>query len=204
MPPEPARPEPKELVTLATFQTPEEAYLVKNVLEEEGVRAYLSDEATVGLNWALNNALGGIKLQVAAGDVERARQVFRDRPAEGPVPVADEPEAGDRSAQEPWLAGASVEEPEGDSAEEDEEPPTPSGDEQAARALRAATIGLLICPPLLHVYSLVLLIQLSLSGAQLSPSGKRRRLAAFLIDAGLCSLIALAVLAWFSQVPRGR
>ena len=63
---------PEEFVTLATFNTPEEAYLLKIRLETEGIRVYLSGEAAVGMAWHLGIALGGVRLQVSSADVERA------------------------------------------------------------------------------------------------------------------------------------
>lgn len=45
-------------------------------LEAEGIRTYLQDENTVTINPVLSNAIGGIKLMVHEGQVERASQLL--------------------------------------------------------------------------------------------------------------------------------
>ena len=59
-----------KLVTVATFGTPTEAALVRNQLEDQGIRVFLADEATVGMAWILGTAVGGVKLQVVEHDAE--------------------------------------------------------------------------------------------------------------------------------------
>ncbi|MEQ9066942.1 MAG: DUF2007 domain-containing protein, partial [Gimesia chilikensis] len=61
-----------DFITIATTSTPTEASLIRNQLEAEGIRVYLSDEEAVGMAWYLGNALGGIKVQVASEDADRA------------------------------------------------------------------------------------------------------------------------------------
>jgi hypothetical protein len=72
-------PMPENLVTIATFNTPEEAALARNFLETRGVKAFLIDEDTVGMFWHMGSALGGVKLQVADIDRDRAEQVLDQR-----------------------------------------------------------------------------------------------------------------------------
>src|SRR5262249_28016422 len=64
---------PEKLVTLTTFHSPVEAELARNRLGEEGIPAFLTDEAGAGLFGA---SLGTIKLQVVEADVCRAREVL--------------------------------------------------------------------------------------------------------------------------------
>ena len=95
------------LVTVATFSLPTAAEAQKLLLEHEGIRAFLADDNLVGMNWFLSNAVGGVKLQVAASDAERAREILQrsqaswgDRPekgCEGDVTFACE-ECGDHLA----------------------------------------------------------------------------------------------------------
>ncbi|MGE0606943.1 MAG: hypothetical protein AB7O62_07610 [Pirellulales bacterium] len=71
-----------ELVTVATFLTPEHAELARGMLQSEGVRAYIADGAVIGNHWGLTNAVGGVKLQVGDRDVRTARRIldeFQDR-----------------------------------------------------------------------------------------------------------------------------
>jgi hypothetical protein len=71
-------------------------------------------------------------------------------------------------------------------------------DEMANRAWRAAVIGLLFFPPVLHFYSLVLLSSLGAMAQQPSPAGMRKVYGALAIDlavfAGIALLLALIVL----------
>ena len=65
------------LVTIATYYTPEMAHLAKNRLENERITTHLVDEMVVGMDWELGNtAVGGVKLQVAAHDEDRARKIL--------------------------------------------------------------------------------------------------------------------------------
>ena len=76
-----------KLVTLGTFSTPTEANIVRNHLEADGIRAFLADEAIVGMAWHLGTAVGGVKLQVAEDDVERALAVIESH---GAASIAEE------------------------------------------------------------------------------------------------------------------
>src|SRR5436309_2737774 len=66
----------ERLVTVATFDDTIRAALAKNHLEAAGIVSMLSDELTVGMDWALSTAVGGIKLQVAPIQVERAEYLL--------------------------------------------------------------------------------------------------------------------------------
>ena len=65
-------------VTVATFTLRHEAELAKLHLEASGVTAWLADEGVVAAHPLLAYAVGGIKVQVAAGDEERARAVLAE------------------------------------------------------------------------------------------------------------------------------
>lgn len=81
----------EELVTIAAFDLLGRAHLARMVLEEEGIPVMLADENTVSTDWLLSNAVGGIKVQVYASDVERAKRLLAEHHAE-PKPLlgADE------------------------------------------------------------------------------------------------------------------
>lgn len=63
------------LATVATFIDPTDAHILRARLEAEGIPAYVVNEHHVRLNWFQAMALGGARVQVAATDVEEARQV---------------------------------------------------------------------------------------------------------------------------------
>src|SRR3954467_15226270 len=70
----------ESLTTVATFNSPHEAALARNLLAQEGITAYVVDAETVGMIWHAGGALGGVKVQVAESDARRARAVLASRP----------------------------------------------------------------------------------------------------------------------------
>lgn len=52
------------------------AHIIKQRLEEEGIRVYLKDEYTVTIDPILSNAIGGIKLMVYVDQMERALELI--------------------------------------------------------------------------------------------------------------------------------
>lgn len=62
------------LVTLTTFRTAQDAHLAKAVLEDEGVPAFLGDENVTSIAPYVSPM--GVKLQVAAKDVDRAEGIL--------------------------------------------------------------------------------------------------------------------------------
>jgi hypothetical protein len=66
----------EELVTVARFSTPQEAHLAKAQLAANDIDALILDEHTVGANWLFSNAVGGVRVQVAASEVERALEIL--------------------------------------------------------------------------------------------------------------------------------
>lgn len=65
----------RELRIVGTYATPVEADAVRALLEAQGIHARLADEATVGMNWLLGNAVQGVKVLVADDDLVRAVQI---------------------------------------------------------------------------------------------------------------------------------
>ena len=128
----------EKLVTLATFDMPFEAHLAKGLLETNDVSSFLADEFTVGVAWHLSNALGGIKLQVAETDAERAIPLLKGRERAVAVPDA---EGGATDAAK--TVGDPV------------EIPLSISETTANRALHAALLGLFFPP--LQLYSLWLI-----------------------------------------------
>jgi len=108
----------ESMVTVASFGTPIDAHVARGRLEDNGIDAYVADENMVGVAWHLGLAVGGVKLQVAAEDAERAREILAS-------PSALEDETGDA----------------------EEKAPPPGGEDLSRRALVAAFWGILV-PPL--------------------------------------------------------
>ncbi len=65
-------------ITVATFQLPQDAYVLKSKLESEGVKCFLKDELTVQSDNFLSNAIGGVKLQIFAFDFEKAKHILKE------------------------------------------------------------------------------------------------------------------------------
>lgn len=81
---------PDRLVTLCSYPMPWQADLAGARLSSEGIPFFLKDANTVSINWLYSTALGGVKLQVLAADVDRARSVLA---TDEPVAVLpEEPE----------------------------------------------------------------------------------------------------------------
>ncbi|MDB6128162.1 MAG: phosphoenolpyruvate synthase, partial [Verrucomicrobia bacterium] len=62
--------------TLASFSQPIGAHLLRARLEGSGIASYVRDENMVAVDWLYSNALGGVKVDVADEDYERALQVM--------------------------------------------------------------------------------------------------------------------------------
>ncbi len=155
------------LATLETFPLPTEAGFVKNMLEAEGIHAYLADESTVGTMSYLSNAMGWVKIQVAEDDLSRANEILethRQTVADlGPdVFIAEATSTSDTDAvandPECSLTG---------NEPEDDDIVDPMN-ELAWRALRAAVFGV-ICSPFAF-YSAWLIGRLIFSKSELSPA----------------------------------
>ncbi|HEV3257486.1 MAG TPA: DUF2007 domain-containing protein [Gemmataceae bacterium] len=211
---------PDKLVTLATFSKTYEAELARNRLEAEGIAAHLSGEASADL-WTIGTSFGTVQLQVAEADLERAGDILDsvgEPPVEEAVspPPADAIQAGwicsrcgadvspardtcpscgapaddlEELTPPPSTAISPVRRAvlEGD----EEDPATRAGDHLAARAFRAAVMGLWLCPPFVYVYSLWLLVRLFAHAGELSPAGTRRLYGALAIHAAVVLVVVL-------------
>jgi Putative prokaryotic signal transducing protein len=170
-----------ELHTVARFANPIEAALARNALEAAGIRAVVNDEYTLTTDPMLVGALNFIKVQVSAADRERAADVLA---AESVPPDVLTEAALAEAEPEPADAG-----------DDDEAIPAESEGERLVRyAFRAAVMGILACPPLLHIYSLVLLLRVALVHGDLPPAANRRFYVAFLLDLAVLATAGLIVL----------
>jgi hypothetical protein len=150
----------QQFVTIAVAQDSVEANIIKNYLNDAGVQAFVADDEAISMDWLMANAIGGIKVQVAAVDADEAREALDLRS-----------EAGEHG--EVWTStspSASLER-----MTVDEEPETPVSDRaiNANRAFRAAVFGLLFWP--IELYAAYVLFKVYRSRETLA--GRPRTLA---------------------------
>jgi hypothetical protein len=67
-----------KLVTIKTFSYDHETLIYEPKFQSEGIPYFLKDQKTVAIDPLVSNAIGGIKLQVAAEDEERARALVAE------------------------------------------------------------------------------------------------------------------------------
>jgi hypothetical protein len=166
-----------DFVTVATTSTPTEASLIRNHLEAEGIRVFLSDEAAVGMAWYLGNAIGGVKVQVADEDAERAFEILDEH---DPVPLSEE----DWKTVSDFESGWDEDEEEEDTEEVPEAAVESASerdlDQEVNRAFKAAVLGIIFFP--LQVYSFFLLLDILFSGLTLTPTQQKKVNIGFLLD----------------------
>lgn len=66
----------EQWTTVITFTYPHEAHLAKSMLESDGVKVIIADEMTTQVHNFYSNAIGGVKLQVAGSDAEKAHEIL--------------------------------------------------------------------------------------------------------------------------------
>jgi hypothetical protein len=83
-------PDFRDLVTLRRYRDLSEAIIARGVIESAGIFCFLKDENLVRLDWQMSNMIGGIRLQVAAADVEAAEAVLA-QPIPDSIDIPDQP-----------------------------------------------------------------------------------------------------------------
>ena len=153
----------QDKVVIRTFNAGHEAELAAGYLRELGFSARADEHLLTDINPLLSHALGGVKLYVPAEEASDARAAL-DELAEAPQPLVD----SDDAARSP-------------DAEEAVEPEVGADDAKARRARNMAIVGLILLPPLLHVWSISLCAEID--GSHLSPRGRLMRTVALALDA---------------------
>lgn len=207
------------LVKLATFGNLEEAFMIRNRLDEEGVKALAVEETNGGL-WQLNALLGGAAVYVPAEQVEHAREVLEHHEdggapdstniTEQPSVVAVQPvetgiteETPDPEPTEADFAAADAESPEEDASPITDASP---GEAMATRAFRSAVLGLLIATlnfvsaalifwMLFTGYSFYLLFQLARWEGELGKAAYGRMLLALIFN-GISVVTFILLMRW--------
>lgn len=89
--------------TLAAFNKPIDAHMLIAKLEGSGVPAFIRDEHMVTLDWLAANAIGGVKVDVADEDFDRALAIMAapadDDPANAAAPGLRQAELTLREAE---------------------------------------------------------------------------------------------------------
>lgn len=157
----------RELVTVARFDIPVKAHIAQNALSAAGIRSVIQDEEILAMDFLLNLAVGGIKVQVWEEDAERAAAVLQGQSAEAAPPGSERepasagrltPEADDESDE---LARSPDEEP-----VPDIHPADNARDRYAVRALWVGLCSVLILP--LAFYTAYLLLMAAFSEGKLT------------------------------------
>ena len=65
------------MVTIRTFSMLPEAHLLQSLLAGSGIDSFLPDENTIQLDWMWSNAIGGVRVQVAEADAEKAGELLK-------------------------------------------------------------------------------------------------------------------------------
>jgi hypothetical protein len=170
----------QKLVTIATFSDQFQAELARQRLDEAGIPASLNGEATAGAFAGLGRSFSTIKLEVREEDLDRARDLLGEPP----------------SPMQPDAPGV----PAGPEDREEVEPePDPDSTEALlARAWKAAVLGMFLCPPCLHVYSLWLIARVAGRPDDISPEGTFKMYAALVLDGLVLVAAAFIARAMFS------
>jgi hypothetical protein len=189
-----------EPVTVAVFDNPVQANLVKNALTDEGIQARLVDEHSVGMNWMLTNAIGGIKLVVRGDDYRDAMKILdkwsAQREAQVGETLAEQDDPAEAEDTEDDEEGVRSDKRQNRRAERRHSRDKLSQREQdAQRALFAAVLGLLFCP--LELYASWLLLGVWLSGERLDPVYRRKAWVALAFNVPALLIYLLGIKAMF-------
>jgi hypothetical protein len=181
------------LVTVATFDMPHKAELAKIALEEAGIRAEVNDREIVAMDWLLLNAVGGIKVQVAETDAERALVVLEpfNRPGKFRQPVSDE------ELERQALAAPTEDEVRASQAAPGRSPDTESSETESDRERQASRalwwmVGGIFCTPAWAVGMYYLLTAAFRSGP-LSANGRINLRVAGVLGAVITLLVVLVM-----------
>ena len=68
--------------TVGVYSSLTEASIVRGRLDQAGIRSWMQEELTAGQLFQVGTALGGIKLQGADSDLQRARELIADGPSQ--------------------------------------------------------------------------------------------------------------------------
>ncbi len=170
----------RKLVTVATFDKPPQAQLAHIAICAAGIRAVVTDEAIVAMDWLLANAVGGIKVQVWEEDADRAVAVLEDAFGErgerlgaiDPRQLAAEATGMEREepTQEEFTHPREAVATTADTNEDSLPALASERDQYARRAVFAGVTGILV--PLVPFYAAYLLLNAMFGLGELSARGR--------------------------------
>lgn len=71
------------LVVVATFDDVAEAHIARGMLDAQGIPSVLADTGILGALPSISDRVGGVKLQVARRDEQKARDMIEHPPGAG-------------------------------------------------------------------------------------------------------------------------
>jgi hypothetical protein len=145
---------PTNVKTIATYGDSVPAKPARGRLQDAGIRVYLADELAAGMAWHLTNAVGGIKLQFADEDVEKATAVLAGEAGDDFEDNAPNQPFADPSIEAEAALDQTL-------AVEEEEPGPNRREQIADRALRGAIFSIFVLPLQLYVFWLLLNVFIS-------------------------------------------
>jgi hypothetical protein len=86
-----SQPKFRDLTTIRRYRDLSEALVARAAIESAGIFCFLKDENLVRLDWQVSNFIGGIRLQVAAADVEAANDIL-SQPIPNEISIPDQPD----------------------------------------------------------------------------------------------------------------
>lgn len=63
-------------ITVAIFNFPHETYILKNLLDQEGISHFFENETIISIDPFSSIAYGGIKLKVHPHDLEQTKEIL--------------------------------------------------------------------------------------------------------------------------------
>jgi hypothetical protein len=141
--------------------------------------------------WYITNAVGGIKLQVAAEDAEQARILLRELPADGELQDGDTQVPLTKYESEMQLASSSP-------PDEEDEPQLTDREKNAECAWRRALVGILFLP--FEFYVFWLLLRVYVSEERLGADYYRRAWLAALVNLPLVFVMCLILRTFLTAV----
>lgn len=66
----------EKFITVAVFQYPTEAEIIKGRLESEGIQVFMFDIITINTDPLFSNAVGGVKLNVLVHQADKAKTIL--------------------------------------------------------------------------------------------------------------------------------
>ena len=82
---------PNEWVLLRAYSSSLEANVVRSFLNSKGIETRSRDEHIVNINWLYSNAVGGVKVMVAAGELDRAKALLEEQEGQPNLEVVGMP-----------------------------------------------------------------------------------------------------------------